>query len=312
MMFETTKSGEIKGMKPGERRRAISWRRPIPTSRFTTIFAGAGEGTAFNDAGTKWSAKSGACSPPAGRPTLCTKLIQQQPSFANHAKLYGEAQGLERDGNNKRRPVQRAELADDVAVELRRRADQPGDAGCFNRLNSMASSIGGWQNELSKFAEAHPDAAKVTGGGALAAGASWRRGDLQPVLRDLMSGFGLGRISDRPGRFCGRSVGCGGRTVGGRRGECRNQSGEEGGAGGWRGLAWQVRRRRAHASAQGSCRPPHRWEGLPLASIICRRGAMAITRSDRRAPSKRWARPCRTRSTRSTQTSRNSSAARAK
>jgi hypothetical protein len=130
---------------------------------------------------------------PAGRSAdLVSKLIQQQPSFENHAKLYDSAQGLNATGNNKSDPFVALNSLTTSLSNFAGALTSPAMSTAASTLDWMASKVGNWQNELSQFAEKHPDVAKYTGAGAIAGGlgvGAWGTGMLG---YRLFNGFGLG------------------------------------------------------------------------------------------------------------------------
>jgi hypothetical protein len=190
-MFDTTKTGEIKGMKPGMHLPGYKVAQSDPDKY-------------VNDYLVPALVKHGITDPqdqiaqvrrmfPSGRSAdLVTKLIQQRESFANHAKLYSEAQGLNATETNKSDPFVALNSLTTSLSNFAGVLTSPAMSGLSGVLDSMASSLGGWQNELSKFNENHPDAAKWMGGGALAAGAGVGGVATYSLFSGLMSGFGLG------------------------------------------------------------------------------------------------------------------------
>jgi hypothetical protein len=130
---------------------------------------------------------------PAGRSAdLVTKLIQQRESFANHAKLYGEAQGLNATDNNQKDPFVALNSLGTSLSNFAGVLTSPAMETAASVMSGMASSVSGWANSLSKFSEANPTASKYMGGGALAAGAGAGIWGTYQLFSGLMSGFGLG------------------------------------------------------------------------------------------------------------------------
>ena len=188
--FEKTKTGDIKGFKPGKH--VTGWR------------------TAQSDP-DKWLydyylpalAKKGITSPedinaevrrdfPNGRAAdVVSKMITQRESFKNHAKLYGEAQGLDATENNKSDPFVAFNSLKTSLENFAGTLTSPAMQDAAGILSSMASSLGSWGNELAAFQKDHPELAKGIAGGAMAAGTIGGGALTVSLMTGLMTGFGL-------------------------------------------------------------------------------------------------------------------------
>src|SRR5258706_15917682 len=129
---------------------------------------------------------------PAGRSAdLVTKLISQRESFQNHAKLYGEAQGLNAIGNNQSDPFVALNSLKTSLENFAGTLTSPAMESAAGVLSSMASSLGSWGAELASFQKDHPELAKGIASGAIAAGTIGGGAMTISLMTGLMTGFGL-------------------------------------------------------------------------------------------------------------------------
>jgi hypothetical protein len=188
-MFETTKTGEIKGMKPGKKLPGASLAQTDPDQYVYDYLLPALE--KHNITKQEDQIAQVRRMFPAGRSAdLVTKLIQQRESFSNHAKLYGEAKGLGADNSGD--PFVALNSLSTSLQNFAGALTSPAMETAASVLSSMSATVAGWANSMSKFAEAHPDAAKYMGGGAIAAGVGVGGVATYSLFSGLMNGFGLG------------------------------------------------------------------------------------------------------------------------
>jgi len=189
--FDLTKTGEIKGMKHGRHVAGYQLAQSDPDLWVKKYYIPALKKAGFNTLDEMVGETRRAF--PAGRSAdLVSKLIQQMPSFENHAKLYNEAQGLDAVKNNKNDPFVALNSLTTSLENFAGVLTQPAMETASGVLNSMADTFASWQSELSKFNKEHPDAAKWIGGGAVAAGVGAGGVATYGLFSGLMNGFGLG------------------------------------------------------------------------------------------------------------------------
>jgi hypothetical protein len=189
--FETTKTGSIKGMKPGHKLPGAALAQTDPDQWVYQYLLPALTNHGITSQEDQIAQIRRMF--PAGRAAdLVTKLVQQQPSFENHAKLYGEAQGLDATKNNQSDPFVAFGSLTTSLENFAGVLTSPAMENAAGVLSTMSSWFGSWADELSKFNQGNPTAAKVIGGSALAAGAGAGIWGTYSLFSGLMSGFGLG------------------------------------------------------------------------------------------------------------------------
>lgn len=188
--FELTKTGELKGMKAG--RHVKDWRNAMsnPDQWVWNTLVPALEKAGVTDQAEQIAEARKMF--PGTSSDLVAKLITQKASLQNHAKLYGDAKGLGATDINKSDPFVALNSLTTSLSNLAGALTSPAMQDAAATLNWMASLFGNWQKSLSNLGEAHPDAVKIAGGGALAAGLAGGGVATWTLLSGLMNGFGLG------------------------------------------------------------------------------------------------------------------------
>jgi hypothetical protein len=190
--FDATKTGEIKGLKPGHKLPGWKVAQSDPDRYVYDYLLPAFERNHITDQDAQ-IAQVRRMFPAGNAADLVVKLLQQRQSYENHAKLYGEAKGLDAaNGTNNQDPFVALNSLTTSLSNFAGVLTQPSMQSAAGALDYMASSLGGWQNELSKWAQANPNAAKWAGGGALAAGVGGGVIASGMLVSNLFSGFGLG------------------------------------------------------------------------------------------------------------------------
>lgn len=188
--FETTKTGEIKGFKPGRHVKGYALAQSDPDLWVYQYLKPALEKAKYNTLDKQLGMVRRLY--PSGRAAdIVAKLLQQQQSFENHAKLYGQAQGLEATKTN----------ADDAFVALDTlnaslknfagTLTSPSMQSAAQTLDSWGHSVAGISERFSEWQKKHPDEAKYLGYGAMGAGVAGGGALTYGLLSGLMSGFGL-------------------------------------------------------------------------------------------------------------------------
>ncbi|WJR74921.1 hypothetical protein [Bradyrhizobium sp. NP1] len=188
--FETTKTGEIKGMKPGKKMPGWQVAQSDPDKYVYDYLLPAFQKHGINSQDEQIAQIRRMF--PAGRAAdLVTKLVQQRESFTNHAKLYGEAQGLNATEGNQKDPFVALNSLTTSLSNFAGALTSPAMENAAGVMSSMASWFGTLGNSLSKFNEDHPDFAKVAGGAALAGGFAGGSVLTWNLASGLLTGFGL-------------------------------------------------------------------------------------------------------------------------
>lgn len=188
--FETTKTGEIKGLKPGRHVKGAALAQTDPDKYVYDYILPALEKAGITDQNAQIAQVRRMF--PSGRAAdVVSKLITQRNSFENHAKLYGAAQGLTAIGNNQSDPFVALNSLTTSLSNFAGTLTSPMMAGAASALSSMASSFGSWGESLSNWQKNNPTTAKVAGAGAIAAGAVGGGVLTYNLVSGLMSGFGL-------------------------------------------------------------------------------------------------------------------------
>src|SRR5262249_54710293 len=109
-----------------------------------------------------------------------------------HAKLYGEAQGLNATDNNQKDPFVALNSLGTSLSNFAGVVTSPAMADAAGAMSWMASIFGSLQNEMSRFNEANPTAAKYMCGGAVGVGAGAGIWSTYSLFSGLLNRFGLG------------------------------------------------------------------------------------------------------------------------
>lgn len=189
--FETTRSGEIKGMKGGHKVAGADLARSDPdlwvkkyllpalaTHGYTNLADQISEVRRLFPAGTAAD--------------LVSKMIQQAPSYANHAELYANAAGI--DGAlTALTDDPRAALAGlETSLEsFGATLTSPIMTDAAHVMSSMAMTIGAWAKSLHEFDTAHPGWGKAIGGASIVGGVGVGALGTYGFVSGMMNGFGL-------------------------------------------------------------------------------------------------------------------------
>ncbi|MGY4472848.1 hypothetical protein [Bradyrhizobium sp. USDA 3364] len=188
--FETTKTGEIKGMKPGRHVAGARLAQTDPDRYVYEHLLPALEKAGITDQDAQIAQVRRMF--PSGRAAdLVSKLITQRQSFQNHAQLYDKAQGLSATGNNQSDPFVALNSLTTSLANFSGTLTSPVMQDAAGVLSGLASSFGSWGESLASFQKEHPEAAKWIGGGALAAGFGGGALATGSLLYNLTTGFGL-------------------------------------------------------------------------------------------------------------------------
>jgi hypothetical protein len=188
--FETTKTGEIKGLKPGHHVKGYREAMSDPDKWVYDYYLPALEKAGITDPAEVLShVRRDFTSARAA--DLVSKLITQRPSFSNHAALYEKAQGLDAIGNNLSDPFVALNSLSTSLSSFAGTLTSPIMERAAGVLSSMASAIGGWGESLQRWQKGHETAAGLIGGGAVAAGAVGGGVLTYNLISGLMGGFGL-------------------------------------------------------------------------------------------------------------------------
>lgn len=188
--FEKTKTGELKGLKAGKH--VKEWRKAMqsPDKWVWDELVPAFEKAGITDQNEQIAEARKMF--PGTSSDLVAKLITQKKSLQNHATLYADAQGLKATETNQSDPFVALNSLTTSLTNFTGALTSPTMESAAGVLSSMASSVGGWAETLSKFSKEHPDAAKWMGGGALAGAGAVGIGGTYGLVSGLMNGFGLG------------------------------------------------------------------------------------------------------------------------
>lgn len=188
--FELTKTGELKGLKAGKH--VKDWRNAManPDQWVWDTLIPAFEKAGITDRDEQIAETRKMF--PGTSSDLVAKLITQKQSFQNHAKLYGEAQGLGAADLNKTDPFVALNSLTTSLTNFSGALTSPAMQSAAGALDWMASKLGAWQEALTGFSKDHPDAAKWIGGGAIAGSLGAGAYGTVALFSGLMNGFGLG------------------------------------------------------------------------------------------------------------------------
>jgi hypothetical protein len=189
--FETTKNGEIKGMKHGKHVAGSALAASSPDLWVWNYVIPALEKAGYKTQQDQIG-EVRRLFPNARAADIVAKLITQRPSFENHAKLYGSAHGLNgADELLSEDPFAAANALSTSLANLGGTLPSPLMKDAARSLSGFASQFGAWGAAIDKFDKAHPDLAKWIGGGAIAVGLGGGGLAAYGMLSGLMGGFGL-------------------------------------------------------------------------------------------------------------------------
>jgi hypothetical protein len=188
--FEKTKTGEIKGLKPGHH--VKNWRKAM-TDPDKYVYEDVLP--ALEKAGiTKQEDQIayGRRLFTSGRAAdVFAKLVQQRQSFDNHAKLYEKAQGIDAGDTNAKDPFVALNSLSTSLKNFAGTMTSPVMENAATTLSGMAGSIGAWAQSLAEFQKNNPTLAKAAGAGAIVTGAGVGGAATYGLISSLMNGFGL-------------------------------------------------------------------------------------------------------------------------
>jgi hypothetical protein len=169
--FEKTKTGEIKGMKPG--RHVEGWKTAMtdPVKWLYQYGQPAMEKAGIKDQQDQ-IAELRRMFPNSNAADLMSKMLTQKDTFANHAKLYEEAQGINAVDQNQKDPYQAASAFSTAVSNFAGVVSSPAVAKAGEALSSLASGISSFTQRVSEWQSKNPEAATaagITAGGTLAA-----------------------------------------------------------------------------------------------------------------------------------------------
>jgi hypothetical protein len=188
--FTTTKTGEIKGFKPGRHVHGYELAQSDPdlwvykyllpalnAHGFTTQDQQVGQIRRMFPAGTAAD--------------LVSKIVTQRQSFENHALLYGQAKGMNAIGLNQTDPFVALNSLTTSLESFAGVVTSPVMKDAAGVMSSFATWIGQAGAALQKAGANHPLAAELAGGAAIGVGgylgATWTYN----LASGLLNGFGL-------------------------------------------------------------------------------------------------------------------------
>lgn len=188
--FEKTKTGEIKGLLPGRSIPGSKLAMTDPDQYVYQYLLPALERAGITDQQDQIS-RVRRLFPNSNAADLVTKLITQRESFQNHAKLYGEAQGLSATANNQQDAAVALNSLGTAIHNFAGTLTAPIMSDVASTLSSWATGIASAGKSLGEFTAAHPDLAKWLGGAAVGGLATAGGVGTYNLLDGLTSGFGL-------------------------------------------------------------------------------------------------------------------------
>ena len=188
--FEKTKTGDIKGLKPG---RHVAGHRLAMTD--PDLWVNQFLVPALEKAGHKSEEDQVAMVRrlfPSGRAAdIVAKLITQRPSIEAQSKLYEKAQGINAYKTNQQDPFVALNSLSTSLKNFAATVTSPMMENAAKAMSGMASWMGGLGEAVARWQKENPDAAKVVSGGAVAAGAVGGGVLTYNLVSGLMTGFGL-------------------------------------------------------------------------------------------------------------------------
>lgn len=189
--FQTTKTGEIKGMKSGRKVDAAALAQSDPDIWTYRYLLPALKKAGIVDQQDQ-IAEIRRLFPAVRAADFVTKLVTQRPSFENHARLYAGAQGIdERGAPNRADPYVALDSLSKSLTNFAGAVTSPAMANVGETLSKIADGIGGLQQRVAEWARANPDLAPWVAGGAMAAGVGGAGLLSAKIISGLTSGFGL-------------------------------------------------------------------------------------------------------------------------
>lgn len=189
--FETTKTGQIQGLKAGHNVAGYRLARSDPDKWVAQYLIPAMKQHGVTDEQEQLTLVKRLFTSSRAA-DIVSKLISQAPSFMNHAQLMREAMGL--SGTD--------ELSNDAAVGLQNLkaafsnfaavVTEPVMENAARGMGWLAKKVAGLSISFDMLSKNHPDLAKGLAGGAIVGGIAGGAGlTYYTLLRPLMKGFGL-------------------------------------------------------------------------------------------------------------------------
>jgi hypothetical protein len=122
---------------------------------------------------------------------IVSKLITQAQSYENHAKLMGDASGLNSTNLFRDDPLVQLQSLTEAVSNFAATLTEPIMTTAAHAMDYIARSVAGWSASLDMFAKAHPDLAKLLGAGTVAVGGLGGATLTYGLIKGLTSGFGL-------------------------------------------------------------------------------------------------------------------------
>jgi len=188
--FETTKTGEIKGMKHGRHVAGYKLAQSDPDKWVYQYLVPALEAHGFHTLDEQIG-EIRRTFPKGTAADVVAKLVQQRPSYENHAELYGKAQGFNAISGNQGDPFVALDSLGKSLSSFAGILTSPVMSTAAQVMSGLASQIGSFGEALAAFQKDHPTAATILGGGAIAGGAAGGAALTYNLLSGLMGGFGL-------------------------------------------------------------------------------------------------------------------------
>lgn len=188
--FETTKTGAIKGLKHGRHVMGADLAQTDPDLYVSKYLLPALISHGYKDQNAQIQ-QVRRMFPSTRAADLVSKLITQAPSFANHAKLYESAQGLNAIDNNQTDAGVALNSLTTALNSFAGTLTSPIMQNAAGVLSSMATQIGGWSESLERWQKSNPLAAQIGGGAAIAGGVGLGGLMTYNLVSGLMGGFGL-------------------------------------------------------------------------------------------------------------------------
>jgi hypothetical protein len=188
--FETTKTGSIKGMKPGRHVKGYMLAQTDPDRYVSEYLLPALQKAGINDQNAQ-IAQVRRMFPSTRAADLVAKLITQHQSFENHAALYSKALGLNAFSLSQTDPFVAFNSFSTSLESFAGTLTSPMMENAASVLSSMAGSIGHWSEALSKWQRSNPTTASAVGAGAVAAGAIGGGVLTYNLVSGFLNGFGL-------------------------------------------------------------------------------------------------------------------------
>jgi hypothetical protein len=188
--FERTKTGAIKGLKPG--RHVPGWQlaQTDPDLWVQQYLLPAMRMHGYTDQQDQLAFVRRLFTTSRAA-DIVSKLITQSASFQNHASQMNNAAGLMATELIKSDPVAALDALTTSIGNFAGTLTGPIMRDAAVGMSWLSRTFAGWSETLNKFQREHPELAKVAGGAAITGGVVGGGALTYGLLRGLMSGFGL-------------------------------------------------------------------------------------------------------------------------